>query len=236
MAIDAVADHVAVAVPSIEQAGVRWHDELGGGWVTRRYEPAGAGFAVRQLRYPGGAKLELLEPTGQLGFAARFLERHGAGVHHVTLKVTDLTAAIEELRDEGLDVVDVDEQDPTWHEAFLRPSQVGGLVIQLAWVGRTDEEWSAQLGSDPEPPSDDGVRLHGLRLANPRLAEAASLWELLGASTTMVDGHVHAAWPGGTIDIDVVEGGRAGPLAIRMDVDTPYPSDPTFGASVLPIS
>ena len=52
-----------------------------------------------QLRFPGGGKVELLEPLGE-GFLCRFLEKRGEGLHHMTFKTDDIQAAIAHV--EGL--------------------------------------------------------------------------------------------------------------------------------------
>jgi len=231
--IDAVPDHVAAAVPSIDAAAARWIDHLGGGWLMPSWEAPGADFATRQARFAGGAKLELLEPRRPGGFAERFLDRHGAGVHHVTLKVPSLLPAVAVLEEAGLDVVDVDAGNPYWHEAFLRPSQVGGLIVQVAWALHDDEGWAAFLGATPEDPRTDAARLLGPRLAHPDLAAAAGLWELLGAEVEGDDEILTARWPGAPLDIEVVAGDHAGPLGLRMSGTTGLPADEIHGPAVL---
>ena len=144
MPIPSVPDHVAVAVPSIDDSLSRWRDALGGVVQWRFHNPAV--FRGATLQFAGGAMLELLEPSegddrvrptgGPDGFLTSFLDRFGAQVHHVTLKVPDLHEAIAEVRRHGLDAVDVDDTDPGWREAFLRPSQVGGMIVQIASTDR----------------------------------------------------------------------------------------------------
>ena len=63
----------------------------------------GAGFSCG---FPGGGKIELLEPLGD-GFLSQFLDRYGEGLHHVTFKTDDIGAAIEELQGAGYELVDV---------------------------------------------------------------------------------------------------------------------------------
>lgn len=233
MPINAVPDHVAAAVPVIDAAAARWIDHLGGGWLMPTWEAPGSDFATRQARFAGGAKLELLEPRAEDGFAARFLERRGAGVHHVTLKVPALLPAVAILEDAGLDVVDVAADNEYWHEAFLRPSQVGGLIVQVAWAKHDDEGWAAFLGTTPEDPRADAARLLGPRLTHPDLSAAARVWELLGAEVAR-DGEVLTArWPGTPLDIEVVAGERAGPLGLRMAGTSPLPADEIHGPAVL---
>jgi len=230
--IEATPDHVAAAVPSIEAAAARWIDHLGGGWLAPAWGP-GSGFATRQARFAGGAKLELLEPRSEDGFAAYFLARHGAGVHHVTLKVPALLPAVATLEDAGLDLVDVSADGDVWHEAFLRPSQVGGLIVQVAWARHGDEAWAAYLGATPEQPRTDAARLLGPRLAHPDLGRAARVWRLLGAEVARDGELLTVRWPDAVLDIEIVEGERAGPLGIRMAGTTPLDADERHGPAVL---
>lgn len=234
MPISSVPDHVAAAVPSIDAAARRWRDELGGCWVGPRYAVDRAGFATRQLRFAGGAKLELLEPTTSDGFAARFLERFGARIHHVTIKVPALLPAIETLRDDGFDVVDVVDEGDVWHEGFLRPSQVGGLIVQVAWSGRSDDEWAALAGVRPELPATDGPRLLGPTLAHPAPVAVADVWRRLGAEVEGDDAGLRVAWPDAPLDIEVVPGPVAGPVGLRFVATDPHPGDGRVGPATVP--
>ncbi|MCC5950427.1 MAG: VOC family protein, partial [Nitriliruptoraceae bacterium] len=217
MPIDAVPDHVAVAVPSIEEAAARWQATLGGAWAAPRFPLEAAGFATRQLRYPGGAKLELLEPIGHGGFATGFLARYGARIHHVTLKVPDLLVAVEVVRAEGYDVVDVSTDDEHWHEGFLRPSQVGGMIVQIAWAGRSDEEWAAMAGMAPQIAPDEAMVLHGPTLHHDDLDAARRVWTTLGARVTDDGGDALVVrWGDAPLDVRVERGTPPGPVGLRV--------------------
>jgi methylmalonyl-CoA/ethylmalonyl-CoA epimerase len=78
--------------------------------------------------------VELLEPWAveQNDFLARFVDRHGAGPHHLTFKVASLDAALARVRGAGFHPVNIDLSDPQWTEAFLMPSEAHGTVVQLA--------------------------------------------------------------------------------------------------------
>ncbi len=112
MPITAVPDHVAAAVPDLEKAHARWRDRLGGG--DRAGDGLFLGFRNWQYQFRGGSVLELLEGSDEpaAAFVRDFLDRFGPRVHHVTLKVPDLVAALEVLDAAGLDVVDVDTSTP----------------------------------------------------------------------------------------------------------------------------
>ncbi len=235
MPIATVPDHVAAAGPSIGQATVRWRDELGGGWRNPGMSSAEAGFAARQLTFTGGAVLELLEPVGT-SFASRFLARRGAGIHHVTLKVDDLLDAVEVMRGHGYDVLDVFAEGDLWHEAFLRPSQIGGMVVQLAWPGRTEQEWAELSGVPPQDPRSDAARLLGPTLTHPDLDRAATIWRDLGAKVAS-DGEdaIVANWAGSPLDVRIEPGPGAGPVGLRLAGSRDLPADDRCGPRVLAV-
>jgi methylmalonyl-CoA epimerase len=131
-------DHVAVAVHSIEEAVKLYRDALGGEYLMGN-DSADGNWRWVQFKFPGGGKVELLEPRGE-GFLSRFLEKHGEGLHHMTFKTDDLEAAIEHVKGLGYELVDIDLENEHWKEAFLRPRGAHGTLIQLAWSANPDYE------------------------------------------------------------------------------------------------
>lgn len=227
--LDAVIDHVAIAVPSWDGGERRWREELGGGVVAFGKTPA---FWSRQLRYANGAKLELLAPPPESGpdnFVRRYLDRFGAGIHHVTLKVPGLLDAVEVLKAAGLAPVDVRVDNPYWHEAFLRPSEAGGLVVQVAWSAQDDEQWARHVGHVPETPRADAPALIGPLLGHPDLAHAEWLWRALGARVATGDGALTASWPGSPLTVRIQQADQAGPMALLIGNGAALPADPETG-------
>jgi methylmalonyl-CoA epimerase len=106
-------DHTAIAVQRIRDALPLYRDLLGGELFTAMDQPR-QGFRWAQLLYPGGSKIELLEPISPDGFVARFLAKYGEGVHHLTFKVRDIEALVAQARARGLRVVDEDYSDALW--------------------------------------------------------------------------------------------------------------------------
>lgn len=231
MPIETTPDHVAIAVHDIDAAAPRWHDELGGGWLDHELDVLAVPVAIRQMRFANGGKLELWQPYGQ-GFAQRFMERYGTRVHHVTLRVADaLLPAVEALRAEGYDVVDVSTEGG-WHEAYLRPSQVGGIIVQVAWASESDEEWMARTGHRPEAPRGDAALL-GPTLTHPDLDAAERLWTTLGGSIARGKDVLTVSWPGHVLDVRVEHGPTAGPVGLRFAHVDPLPADDARGPAAL---
>jgi methylmalonyl-CoA/ethylmalonyl-CoA epimerase len=128
-------DHVSIAVNSIEVALQLYRDVLGGRQVEEGASPD-KGFRYLMLEYPGGGRVELIEPLGEASFLHKFLRARGEGLHHVTFKVQSIEECIEVLARAGYHTVLQDFSDPSWKEAFLHPKDAHGVLIQFAETPR----------------------------------------------------------------------------------------------------
>jgi len=138
-ALDAKVDHVAIAVRDMRAAIPFYVDGLGARFLFSG-ERGDQGFRWAQFAFDGGGKIELVTPLSADGFVARFLDRRGEGVHHVTLKVPDIFQAVEHLGAQGIPLINVHTDDPGWREAFIHPTQANGTLIQLAQSPYSDEQ------------------------------------------------------------------------------------------------
>jgi methylmalonyl-CoA/ethylmalonyl-CoA epimerase len=123
-----VLDHVGIAVEDLGTASRLYGDVLGGEVVAGGVHP---GLGVRSLHfaYPGGSKIELLQPLTEQAHA-HFLSARGEGVHHLTFLVPDLAPALEDLKRGQFKVVGI-ELDDAWSEAYVSPRSAQGCVVQL---------------------------------------------------------------------------------------------------------
>jgi catechol 2,3-dioxygenase-like lactoylglutathione lyase family enzyme len=214
-------DHIAIGVPRIGDVLPFVVGELGG-------RPAGGGltraFAFRQWHF-GGGRLEVLEPAGAPGgFMHRFLERRGPGVHHVTFEVPDLDVACGRAEAMGFSVVERDDSDPEWSEAFLHPKSAMSIVVQMVQVRRPAADAHEQAILEPEPgdpePGALGIELIGLRLAANTIRRAGELWcDLLGGTGRVIDGALEVRWSGSPMRLVVRRssaGAEEGPVAIEI--------------------
>ncbi len=81
----------------------------------------------------GGVHLQLVQSARPDSPIERFIDRRGAGLHHLGIAVRDLEAALDHLRNEGVELID---EQPRMggggHRiAFVHPRSTGGILIEL---------------------------------------------------------------------------------------------------------
>lgn len=229
--LDARLDHVAVAVPSTTEVLTRWRNSLGAGFAggTRR-----DGFMTSQWRYRNGGKLELIEPDPDYPeevYLNGFLARYGARIHHVTLKVPDLDASLEVLRQTGIEPVGIN-REALFQEAYVRPADGGGLLIQLLATEVADHEWENDYGMQVAPAAPDGADFLAVRLRHPHLEFVGSLWTTLGARLVSGDSHLVARWPDSALQVWITKGQSPRPVSLVFDNAPSLPAHPRVGPLV----
>lgn len=126
-------DHVAIVVRNLDDALTFYRDMLG--IAPSRvidFPREGVKIAFLPLGGPNGSEIELLEPTSAETGVARFLEKHGGGLHHICLEVPDIEQAIVDLRASGAMLLD-EAPRPTaeGRGAFLHPKGAQGVLLEL---------------------------------------------------------------------------------------------------------
>jgi methylmalonyl-CoA epimerase len=127
----AVLDHVGIAVRDLEQALAFYRDALG---LDVEPPEEVASQRVRAHFVPAGsAALELLEATADDSAIARYLAKRGPGLHHITLRVDDIHAALEHLGTRGIRLVDDVPRRGAEGAlvAFIHPSAAHGVLVEL---------------------------------------------------------------------------------------------------------
>ena len=80
-----------------------------------------------------GTALELLQSTTDSGVIAKFIQKKGMGVHHITFEVDDIQAELDHLKQKG--IVLINEQPyRNAHDdlvAFIHPKSTYGILIEL---------------------------------------------------------------------------------------------------------
>ncbi len=123
-------DHLGIAVASIDEALPFYATHLGMSGILRETV---AQEMVNVAMIPAGAsRIELLEPTDGESAIAKFLAKRGPGLHHVALKVGDLTAVTARLRSAGVRLLNEPRQGAGGHNyVFVHPHSAGGVLWEL---------------------------------------------------------------------------------------------------------
>ena len=123
-------DHLGIAVKSLA-AAKDIYQKLG---LSVSGEEVVDAEQVRLVMVPlGESRLELLEPTSENSPIARFIARRGEGLHHISLRVPDLTAAVEQLKQNGVRLISEEIRNGAGGHRyiFVHPSSAGGVLLEL---------------------------------------------------------------------------------------------------------
>lgn len=127
-------DHLGIAVKSLAEAkGI--YQKLG---LSVSPEEVVEAEQVKLAMVPvGESRLELLEPTSESSAIAKFISKRGEGLHHISLRVPDLTAAVARLKKDGVRLVSEEiKVGAGGHRyVFVHPSSAGGVLLELVEAG-----------------------------------------------------------------------------------------------------
>src|SRR5437016_2302876 len=130
----AVLDHVGIAVKDLDAALAFYRDALG---LHIEVPEEVASQRVRaHFIQTGQSSLELLEATAPDSAIAKYIGKRGPGLHHITLRVDDIRAALAQLKARGVKLID--EQPRPGAEgalvAFIHPGSAHGVLVELKQV------------------------------------------------------------------------------------------------------
>ena len=134
--------HVAIATRDADVLVAILVGALG---ATRGAEELLDGGALRVVFvHLGPVTLELLEPRSPEHTVAKFLDSRGEGLHHVSLEVADLDAALTRCRESGVRLIDETPRGGAHGSrvAFLHPKSLGGVLLELCQTRKPDRSSS----------------------------------------------------------------------------------------------
>ena len=124
-------DHVGVAVSDLEAAISLYEETFGMELVHREVVEEQGVEAV--LLDVGDSHVELLRPTGAETPVGKFMSARGEGLHHVAYRVADIDAALEQLQERGIRLIDKTARTGirSSRVAFLHPRATGGVLTEI---------------------------------------------------------------------------------------------------------
>lgn len=129
-------EHIAIAVKNMAPSREIFEAKLGFNLEYEEYLPQ---YKTRLAIYPiGQTYIELLESDVDGTDTARWIAEHGEGLFHICLEVEDIEAALGELTQKGVKLID--EQPRVSHAnsriAFIDPKSTGNVLIELVELAK----------------------------------------------------------------------------------------------------
>jgi methylmalonyl-CoA epimerase len=121
--------HLGMAVKNLDEAREFYRSVFGlesSGPIT-----GGGGTVTASLVELENVTVELLEPVGNTGPIAKFLEKRGEGIHHVCYEVDDINEEINSLKAKGIEALGEPTPGAEGLSAFLHPKVTHGVLVEL---------------------------------------------------------------------------------------------------------
>ena len=126
-----IIDHIGIAVNSIDEAMKFWEGALG---VKCHGVEEVAEQKVKTVFLPiDDSEIELLEGTSEDSPVSKFIAKNGQGIQHIAIRVADIEAALAELKEKGVRLIDEKPRIGAGGAkiAFLHPKATGGVLLEL---------------------------------------------------------------------------------------------------------
>ena len=126
-----IIDHIGIAVNSIDEAMKFWEGALG---VKCHGVEEVAEQKVKTAFLPiDDSEIELLEGTSEDSPVSKFIAKNGQGIQHIAIRVADIEAALAELKEKGVRLIDEKPRIGAGgaKTAFLHPRAPGGVLLEL---------------------------------------------------------------------------------------------------------
>ncbi len=127
--------HIGIAVTDLDKAIKIYSDIFG-------YPPAEIEEVPDQMVKvamfqtaddPQSGHLELLSPTDESSPIKKYLDKHGEGLHHLALRVENISAKLDELKKLGYRLINEQPRIGAGGKkiAFMHPGSTGGVLLEL---------------------------------------------------------------------------------------------------------
>ena len=124
-------DHIGVAVEDLD-AAIALHKSTYGMALVHRETVSEQGVEA-VLFDVGENHVELLRPLSEDTPVGRFLAARGPGLHHVAYQVSDIEAALAQLKEQGARLIDETPRTGirSSRVAFVHPKSSGGVLTEI---------------------------------------------------------------------------------------------------------
>ena len=122
-------DHVAIAVKDIDQALHFFHDRLCAEAATPKHHSPEMNMYIAEVVL-GRIKIELIQDADPAGPIAKFIEKKGEGLHHVSILVDDIQKLVSDLEAKEVPLIGKQIDGPGDKWVYVSPKASFGALIQ----------------------------------------------------------------------------------------------------------
>jgi methylmalonyl-CoA/ethylmalonyl-CoA epimerase len=124
-------DHVGLAVDDLESA-ISLYEGTFEMQLSHRETVESQGVEAVLLDV-GDGHVELLRPLGPDTAVGKFLSKRGPGLHHVAYAVDDIDAALDSLKQAGMELIDSEAREGIGGAriAFVHPRSTGNVLTEI---------------------------------------------------------------------------------------------------------
>ena len=118
--------HIRVAVANVDEAITFFEEKLGAKLIQKIEMPWIQ--QISALMSLGNFHLEVMQGTADDSVISKFVKEKGEGLHHISVKVDEWQAGLEELEGKGLRIIGKKEDMKT---AFIHPKTCKGILVEV---------------------------------------------------------------------------------------------------------
>ncbi len=124
-------EHIGIAVKDLEKAE-ELYSKLFKTTPYKREKVESEGVITSFFKI-GESKIELLAATNSDSPIHKFIQKRGAGMHHIAFEVNDIDSEIKRLKLEGFLMINDIAKTGADHKlvAFLHPKSTDGVLIEI---------------------------------------------------------------------------------------------------------
>jgi methylmalonyl-CoA/ethylmalonyl-CoA epimerase len=124
-------DHIAVAVPDLEES-LKWFTGVLGFTLKERRKTEGKSTGmISAVLEAGPLQVVLLQGTDPQSQVSRFVGKYGPGVQHIAVRVDNVEAVSDGLRNAGLEFDTSIINGGGLRQIFTRRDQGSGLMFEI---------------------------------------------------------------------------------------------------------
>jgi len=124
-------EHIGIAVNNLQES-IEYYEKVLGleCYAVEEVKDQKVKTAFFQV---GDTKIELLESTDPEGPIGKFVDKKGAGMHHMAFAVADADQALKDVEEKGIRLIDKVSRKGAegLRIGFLHPKSTGGVLTEL---------------------------------------------------------------------------------------------------------